>query len=169
VANTHPIKNSLMRDGPLAQDLPFNMAGQKFFNQNFRGMDFAKRDLRRCTFLHCCFDDADLTEADCTGSEFHGSTLRNTICRNTNFTLAKLHGTVFEPSDFYGMTMTFVCETFQDMKMARNVWNGYVFFALGLIKPPLDDDGFDPRHALIESMGREYFLEHFRKFKDRTL
>ena len=149
--------------------MPHQLSNAKFFNQNFSGLDFKRKDMRRSTFWYCSFDDADMSEAECTGAEFYGSSFRRTNCRGTNFKDAKLSGTIFEPSDFYGMTMTYVCQTYQDMKVSRAVWDGFMFFGMGLMIPPKDADGFDPRNSMIAAMGRDYYLEYFEKFKARTL
>jgi hypothetical protein len=159
----------LPEDSSELTPIPQTLSSAKFFNGNFRGADFKRRDLRRSTFMFCTFDEADMTDADCSGAEFYGSSFRETNCHGTNFKDAKMMATLFEPSDFYGMTMTFVCQTFQHMKVSRQVWDGFMFFGMGMMIPPKDSDGFDPRDAMIAAMGREYFVEYFEKFKARTL
>jgi len=148
--------------------IPAVMSNKKFYNQNFKGADLKKRDLRRSTFMYCTFDECDMTETDCTGCEFFGSSFRQTNCHHTNFKDAKLHATLFEPSDCYGMTITLTCHTFQDMKIARVWWDGLMFFLCGLLIPPRDAEGFDPRDAVISALGPEYFVRNSEKFKARN-
>jgi hypothetical protein len=150
-------------------EIPQVLSNKKFYNQNFRGADFNKRDMRRSTFMYCTFDGADMSEADCTGSEFYGSSFRETNCRATNFKDANLHATLFEPSDCYGMTLTFNCSTFQDVKISRVWWDAFLFCLCGLMIPAKDGEGFDPRSAIINAIGREHFIALAEKFKQRTL
>jgi hypothetical protein len=107
-----------------------DLSGKRFHGRSFRGQNLARRKMKGSVFIHCCFDDADLTKADCSNSDFTASSFRNTILYGTNFANSRLAGTIFEPKDCFGMTVTLQCRTFDSMKMSP-LWSmGWLAFFL---------------------------------------
>jgi uncharacterized protein YjbI with pentapeptide repeats len=111
-----------------------DLSRQKIFSRDFSGQKLSHAKMRSSLFHRCNFDRADMTEADCEGSEFLGSTFRETICYRTNFKDAKLAGTVFEPKDCFGMTVTLQCKTFDGVKVSPLWWMMWAMF-LTIMKP----------------------------------
>lgn len=149
-------------------DQPEDLCRKRFYNRDFKGKNLVKRKLRQSLFMQCNFDEADMSEADCEGSEFFGSTFRNTICYRTNFKDAKLAGTLFEPKDCFGITLTLQCKTFDGMKVSPLWWWGWIFF--GTMLHPLTKLGQDDlRDGLIAHIGTERYLKLVSMFGKRDM
>ncbi len=102
-----------------------SLSRQRFEKQDFSGQDLEKADLSFSVFSQCNFDGANMNEANCEGVDFSGSSFRRTRMYRLNGRNAKFAGTIFEPIDCYGMTLTFDCLTFQGMHIGQ-LW----YFAL---------------------------------------
>lgn len=115
---------------------------KNYVDEDFSGKDFRGESLSGAVYHQCSFDGANLSEVDCSYSDFSGSTFRNTNCYRTNFAHSKLAATVFEPSDCYGMTMTFECKTFENMRISQLYWYSWLMFAASMVPAsgPVKDD-----------------------------
>lgn len=134
-----------------------DLSRKKLYSQDFSGQNLSHAKMRNSLFHRCIFDNADMTEADCEGSEFFGSTFRQTICYRTNFKDAKLAGTVFEPKDCFGITLTLQCKTFEGMKVTALWWMMWGMF-LTLMKPEkLNNEDLVDRAILM--IGPERYLK----------
>jgi uncharacterized protein YjbI with pentapeptide repeats len=141
-------------------------------NQTFNRVDFSGQDLQGVNMSHskfsgCNFNKANLSGNDCSYSKFNGSLMIGTKCRNTNFAHSTL-GCAFRPSDAFGVTLTFRCETFRGMVTSALWWYCWVYFALLMI-PDKDSDGVNPKDALIASIGLQKYLRLKRMFIEREL
>lgn len=110
---------------------------RRFQGEDFSGQDFSKKDLSYSEFLSCNFDDCNLSEANCEGCNFTGSTFRRTNMYRTNACNAKFAGTVFEPRDAYGITLTFDCATWNGMKIGQLWWYAALTMWATTIPAPL--------------------------------
>ena len=98
------------------------LTGQKFEKEDFSGQDLSKKNLSGSIFSYCNFDNADMSEANCEGSDFVGSSFHNTNMYRLNGRNAKFTSSLFEPRDCYGITLTFDCKTFQNVKIGQLWW-----------------------------------------------
>jgi uncharacterized protein YjbI with pentapeptide repeats len=143
-----------------------DLSRKRMYNANFAGQDLSKLRLRQSLFYNCNFDGANLSETDCEGSEFFGSSFREAVLYRTNFKDAKLAGTVFEPKDCFGMTVTLQCKTFDQMKVSQLWWFGFLFFAT-MMKPdrfPVQEELLD---KLIAMIGAERYVKLRNLFAKR--
>ena len=134
-----------------------DLSRQKLYGKDFSGQTLAHAKMHNSLFHRCNFDNADMTEADCEGSEFFGSTFRQTNCYRTNFKDAKLAGTVFEPKECFGITITLQCKTFDGMKVTGLWWMMWAMF-LTLMKPEKLPDGEDPVDRAILMIGPDRYV-----------
>lgn len=137
-----------------------------FFNKSFAGQDLSKQNLSHSTFICCDFDNADLSDADCSSASFSGCTMRKTKCTRTNFANAEL-GCVFHPSDCYGMTLTMSCKTFIGMKISKQWWFGWLYFAMQMV--PELERGRDLRDNLKAMIGIDRYARLKEMFRTRQL
>jgi len=142
------------------------LSNQKFFAVSYKERDFSKQDMSGSDFICCNFDDADLTDANCSNCDFTGSTMRRTKCTRTNFMNSQL-GTIFHPSDCYGMTLTLSCKTFQAMKISKQWWYGWLYFAMQMT--PELEKGKDLRDNLRAMIGTDRFARLKEMFRTRQL
>ena len=140
-----------------------SLSRQKFFRKDFSGQDLSGQDLSHSDFICCKFDDADLSRANCSHSNFTGASLRNTKCTFTDFAHSCL-ACVFEPSDAYGITLTMHCNTFDQMRISKMWWYGFMFFAT-MMKVEKDPK---LHTALKQFIGDDYYEKLQRLFK-RTI
>jgi hypothetical protein len=138
----------------------------KLFAESFKGQDLHGQDLSNSVFTACDFDDADLTDANCEHTDFTGSRMRHTKCTRTNFKDAKL-AVIFHPSDCLGMTLTLNCKTFMGMKISKQWWYGWLYFAMEMA-PELDKSS-DLRDKLRALIGVERFFRMKEMFRSRQL
>jgi hypothetical protein len=113
--------------------------------------------MKHSLFHRCNFDRADMTEADCEGSEFIGSSFRDTVMYRTNCRDAQLAGTVFEPRDCFGLTLTMQCKTFDKMKVSPMWWYSFIAFA-ALMLPGSVKEQEDLLNRLIQCIGPERYV-----------
>jgi uncharacterized protein YjbI with pentapeptide repeats len=135
-----------------------DLSRQKFYQTDFSGQDLSKLRMKQSLFHRCNFDNADLTEADCEGSEFLGSTFRDTVMYRTNCKDAKLGGTVFEPRDCFGLTLTMQCKTFNKTKVSPTWWYSYIMFA-ALMIPGNVQQSEEMINKLIQVVGPERYVK----------
>lgn len=145
-----------------------DMCRQKFYSQDFSGLDLTNKKMRQSMFMNCKFDGANLTEADCEGSDFFGSSFRETICYRTNFKDAKLAGTLFEPKDCFGMTITMQCQTFDGMRVSPIWLYGWLIFAT-MMRPVKMPAGEDLMNGVIAAIGAERYVKLRSMFTKRDL
>lgn len=146
-----------------------NLSGVAFEGRNFDGMNLRKRKMTHSRFINCSFDRCDMTEADCEWCDFTGSTFRQSVCYRTNFKDAKLAGTVFEPVDCYGMTLTLQCDTFRGLTISQQHWFSWLMFAM-MMKPA--ENGpvkIDLWERLITTIGAERYVRLKDLFARRNL
>lgn len=130
------------------------MLEKEYREHDFSGQDFSKQDLSHRKFIHCNFDRCNLSYADASYSEFTGCSMKQTNCAFTNFMMSSFQYAKFYPSDCYGMTMTFRCQTYKNMEISELWWYGYRMFSLLMI--PENKHNFDLRDHDIGWMGRKY-------------
>ena len=111
-----------------------DLCHKRFYSVDFSGADLSHLKMQGSLFLHCSFNDANMTETDCTGSEFTASSFINTICYRTCFKDAKLGGTIFQPKDCMGMTITLACGTLSGARVSPLWLLGWLMF-LTMMKP----------------------------------
>jgi hypothetical protein len=135
---------------------------------DFSGQDLTKADLSHSVFSQCNFDNADMSEAECTGTDFTGSTFRHTNMYRLNGRNAKFAGTVFEPKDCFGITLTMDCKTFENTHISQLYWYSVLTMwssmlpALGPVKEPLRDN-------LIALIGAQRYVKLKQMLQTRQL
>ena len=150
-------------------EVTIELSRQKFYGVDFSGKNLAKKKMRQSLFMSCKFDGADMTEADCEGSEFVGSTFRDTICYRTNFKDAKLAGTIFEPKDAFGMTITLQCQTFNNMKISALWFYAWLIFGSLMTPLKLPAGGENLMDGIIAAIGAERYVKLRSMFAKRDL
>ena len=108
---------------------------QKFFGSDFSGQDLNHSDFRCCTVVDCNFSNADLSYANFEGANCRGANFTGTRCYRTNFKDAALAGSIFEPKDVFGMTITMSCETVDGAKVSRMWWYIWLMMAMRMKAP----------------------------------
>ena len=142
-----------------------DLSCKEFSFKSFVDSDLRKANLSRSKFIHCDFTNANLEEADCSYSWFGGSDFTNANLRYTNFARSDLQGIKFFPRDAYGIIFSLECTTFKNMKISRQWWYCYKFFALMML--PEKDKTVDPRDADILSMGDVRYRKLTALFRSR--
>lgn len=162
----------LIQEKPAAVDV-LPVKGGKYPPGRYEGADLSGKyyegwDFTGCTFIACNFDDCNLNGADFTGCDLIGSTFRRTHCRYTNFRMAMLHHTVFDPADAYGMTLTCRCETFDNMHVSQLYW--FAFIMYGTLMDPEKDRPLktDLKAELIGMIGAERYHRLSQMFMSRS-
>lgn len=145
-----------------------NLSGVAWTGRDFTGQNLRGRKLNHSKFIACNFDKADLTEANCEWCDFTGSTFRDTMCTRTNFKDARLVGTVFEPKDCYGMTITLQCQTFQGMKISQLHWYSWLILA-SMMTPASGPVKGDLTDRLINAIGAERYVKMKNLFRNREI
>lgn len=129
-----------------------NFRGLKLPDADFTGMDLKNADFRGCSLKLAKFNNANLTYANFESANCYGADFTDAILHRTNFKDANLSSVIFKPKDAFGITVTLECKSFQDMKITRNWWAGWLFY--GLIMEVPDKDA---RDRLIQAMGVDYW------------
>ena len=145
-----------------------NLSKVKLEKRNFSNQNLRERNLSHSVFDCCNFDGADMTDANCEGSTFSGSTFRDTICYRTNFRNAKLAGTIFQPRDAYGMTVSLSCDTFRNMRVGQLWWYAWLVFATQM-EPASEPVKGDIKGALIAAIGAERYVKLAKLFQRREI
>lgn len=143
------------------------LAGVKHEGVDFSGHDLKGRDLSHSVFVKCNFDRANLTSANCEGSDFTCSTFRKSYLTYANFKDAKMAGTVFEPTDCYGITLTMHCKTFENVNISLLHW--YSWLVLTVSMTPTGMDGIKLRDQLIGVIGAERWVKLRELFGRRNV
>ena len=134
---------------------------------DFSGQDLKGRNLSDSCFKNCNFDHANLVDAVCERSDFTGSTFRKSLMTRASFKNSKLANTVFEPADCYGITFTFDCKTFENMKIGQLWWYCWLVFAASMIPASHPIKG-NLKDQLIGIIGAERLIKLRNMFQRRN-
>lgn len=150
------------------------MTEQKDFSkQRLTQVDFSSQNLTEANFseavlVSCNFDSSNLSYADFTRAKVYRCTFRQSKLYHTNFKDAHLAYSLFDPRDFFGMTVTLHCETFDKVKMPSKVYQAAWLFYLLIMDVP-EELKEKIRVMIKELVGEERFKALHRHFQNRAL
>lgn len=147
-----------------------NFSNQKFYQRDFSNQDLSHANFMGATLAECKFVNSDLSYANmeatnCFRADFTGSKLYR-----TNFRDAVLAQAIFKPKDFFGCTITLVCEAFDGAQLGAIWWYSWLYLAMAMDGPI---DGSEPkekvRERLVTAMGQEKYEALRKLFGARTI
>jgi hypothetical protein len=139
---------------------PEIMVGKKFEDRDFSGQDFRGQKLTNCVFTRCNFDRAIMPEApngEVTHCEFILCSFKRTVCRLTNFAFSVFPGTVFDPIDMYGATVTLTCKLWENTHVGQMSFYLWLMLATTM-RPVMEPVKEDLKETLIAYIGIERYL-----------
>lgn len=148
-----------------------SFANQKFYRRDFSGQDLSHADFRCATLCECKFVNADLSYANMEGANCYRADFTGAKLYRTNMRDAVLAQAIMKPKDFFGVTLTMVCEAFDGAKVNSIWWYSWLYLALAMDGPL---DATDPkeqevtRKKLIDTIGKERYEALCRLFGQRS-
>jgi len=144
---------------------------RKFYDEDFSNRDLVQSDFRGCTLFNCKFDHSDLAYANFEQANCYRSTFRRTRLYHTNFRNAVLAQTVMDPRDFFGVTVSITCDTFDKMELSHQ-WKLAWLYQLLLTTPDTSKpDRLNEKieKLMIEEIGEERFRSLVKIFENRQI
>lgn len=147
-----------------------NFANQKFYQRDFSNQDLSHANFMGATLAECKFNNCDLSYANmeatnCFRADFTGAKLYR-----TNFRDAVIAQAIMKPKDFFGCTITLVCEAFDGTQLNAVWWYSWLYLAMAMDGPV---DGSEPkekaRERLVTALGAERYEALRRMFGARTI
>jgi hypothetical protein len=162
-------KESSMARGTMIPVRPIQKwLGVKRTGENYSGLDLSGHNLSNSLFISCNFDRTDMTDVIAENSVFQGCSFRDTICYRTSFKNSKLAGSVFEPSDAYGMTITLTCETMRGVQISQMWFYSWLMFATQM-EPAAGPVLEDIKAGLIAMIGAARYAKLSALFQRREM
>jgi len=140
--------------------------GLKLHSANFSGMDLEKADFRGASLAY-----ANFSGANCKFANFESANLTFTKWDDGNLHRANLKEAILSDadmskvSDFFGVTITMECSSFQGLKLPEGFWWGWVYYAAGLMEPPSEE----AKEKLLLAMGIETYKVLREQYANRRL
>lgn len=134
-----------------------NFVNKKLYRRDFNNVDLSKSDFRGATAIECNFDGCEMSYADCEGANFFGSSFKDTGMYRVNLTDAIMSESILEPKEIYGVNISLVCGSFDNVKISDAAFLSFINFAL---KMQPKDQSIKTR--LMELLGEDT-LEKIRR------
>lgn len=129
-------------------------ANGRYYKGDFRGKDLSNADMRGAILIDADFTGADLKYANLNGTKCYGANFTDANIFRTSFQDATLAKSIMKPKSCYGITLTMVCDTVDEMKVNKNLWLSWVYMAL--MMEPDDPECQEMQRALKTVLGTHY-------------
>jgi hypothetical protein len=118
---------------------PAQFRGLKLHGVDFSGMDLEKADFRSAACPYANFENTNCKMLNAEGANFTmtkwaGSNLHRANLKDATLSDADMRGV----KDFFGVTITLECRTWQGVKLDPGFWYGWLFYGL-LMEPPTEE------------------------------
>ena len=151
---------------PVERSAKKSFYNQKFYRTSFAEQDLSYADFRCASLIECDFSKSNLSYANFEGANCREANFTGSILYRANFKDAALAGSLFEPKDAFGMTITLSCETVDQMKIGKIWWFVWLMLALRM-QVPLPEE--DMELKIINAIGRERYIGLRQLFERRVL
>lgn len=138
----------------------------KLNGADFTGMDLEKADFRSASLPFAIFDNAnckfanfenaELTLTRWNGANLHRANLKDATLSDADMSLV---------TDFFGVTITLECRSFQGLRLPPGFWYGWLYYAGGLMVPPSEE----VKEKLMLVMGPERYKVLREQYANRRM
>lgn len=140
---------------------------RKFYDKDFSSQDLTHADFRGCTLVSCNFNHSDLSYATFEGANCYRSSFVQSRLYHANFKDAVTAEVIMDPRDFFGVTLSISCDTFDKMTLGGNyplIW----IYLLTLAKLP-ETLAEKLKKLLVEELGQGRYEALEKIFANRQI